>query len=82
MFSLSIYAVLSQNPFLQFTHFCVEKNLAKNSARGEKLTNIRYVSATICLHVSLFSLLNVHKCVLNFGYKRGINLRSPILQHM
>ena len=27
---------------LQFTRFCVEKILAKNSACGEKMTNIRY----------------------------------------
>ena len=42
VFSLSIYAVLSQNCFLRLTRFCVEKNLAKNSARGEKMTNMRY----------------------------------------
>ena len=35
-FSSLIFAVLSQNQFLRFTRFCVEKNLAKNSARGEK----------------------------------------------
>ena len=29
IFSLSIYAVLSQNCFLQFTRFCVEKFLQK-----------------------------------------------------
>ena len=39
----AFYAVLSQNRFLRFTRFCVEKNLAKNSARGEKMTNMRYV---------------------------------------
>ena len=27
---------------LQFTRFCVKKNVTKNSARGEKITNIRY----------------------------------------
>ena len=27
---------------LRFTRFCVEKILAKNSVRGEKMTNIRY----------------------------------------
>ena len=36
VFSSSIYAVLSQNRFLRLARFCVEKNLAKNSARGEK----------------------------------------------
>ena len=41
-FSLSIYAVLSQNRFLRLARFCAEKNLAKNSAPGEKMTNMRY----------------------------------------
>ena len=27
----------------RFTHFCVEKNLFRNCACGEKRTNIRYV---------------------------------------
>ena len=26
----------------QFTRFCVEKNLAQNCIRGEKMTNMRY----------------------------------------
>ena len=39
---LAFYADLSQNCFLRLTRFCVEKNLAKNSARGEKMTNMRY----------------------------------------
>ena len=39
---LVFYAVLSQNRFLWFTRYCVEKNLAKNSSRGEKMTNMRY----------------------------------------
>ena len=43
VFSSLIYAVLSQNLFLPFTRFCVETNLAKNSACGDKMTNIRYV---------------------------------------
>ena len=29
---------------LQFTRYCVEKMLAQISDRGEKMTNIRYVS--------------------------------------
>ena len=29
---------------LRFTRFCVEKILAKNSVRGEKMTNMRYAS--------------------------------------
>ena len=42
---ISFYAVLSQIRFLRFTRYCVEKNLAKNSARGEKMTNIRYAQS-------------------------------------
>ena len=38
----AIYAVLSR-----FTRFCVEKNLTKNFACGEKKTNIRYVWKTV-----------------------------------
>ena len=38
---LAFYADLSQNCFLRLTRFCVEKYLAKNSARGEKMTNMR-----------------------------------------
>ena len=30
--------------FLRFTRYYVEKNLAKNSARGEKMTNMRYAT--------------------------------------
>ena len=41
-FFFAFHAVLSQNRFLRFTRFCVETNLAKNSARGEKMTNMRY----------------------------------------
>ena len=45
---LVFYAVLSQNRFLWFTRYCVEKNLAKNSSRGEKMTNMRYEHLWIC----------------------------------
>ena len=41
-FFLAIFAVLSHDRFLRFTRYYVEKNLAKNSARGEKMTNMRY----------------------------------------
>ena len=43
---LAIYAVLSQIGFWRFTHICVEKILAKNSVRGEKMTNMRYAIDT------------------------------------
>ena len=38
----AIYAVFRKIGLLQFTRYCVEKILAKNSDRGEKMTNIRY----------------------------------------
>ena len=38
----AIFAVLSHDRFLRFTRYYVEKNLAKNSARGEKMTNMRH----------------------------------------
>ena len=38
----AIYAVLSPNWFVAIYALCVEKILAKNSVRGEKMTNIRY----------------------------------------
>ena len=38
----AIYAVFRKIGLLQFTRCCVEKILAKNSVRGEKMTNIRY----------------------------------------
>ena len=34
---------------LRFTHLCVEKILAKNSVRGEKITNMRYGLKTLTL---------------------------------
>ena len=38
----AIYAVFRKIGLLQFTRYCVEKILAKNSDRGEKMTNMRY----------------------------------------
>ena len=43
LFFLAIFVVLLHDRFLRFTRYYVEKNLAKNSARGEKMTNMRYV---------------------------------------
>ena len=43
-FFFAIYAVFRKISLLQFTRYCVEKILAKNSDRGEKMTNIRYAS--------------------------------------
>ena len=34
---------VAKSVLVRFTHFCVEKNLAENCARGEKITNMRYV---------------------------------------
>ena len=36
------FTLFCRKSILRFTHFCVEKNLAKNSARGEKMTIMRY----------------------------------------
>ena len=33
------FTLFCRKSILRFTHFCVEKNLAKNSARGEKSRN-------------------------------------------
>ena len=39
----AIHAVFRKIGLLQFTRYRVEKILAKNSVRGEKMTNIMYV---------------------------------------
>ena len=60
--------------FLQFTRFYVEKNLAKKSARGEKITNIRYASALSFLStLDLRTLLSVAKLTLS-KYKLLVHL--------
>ena len=52
---------------LQFTHYCVEKILAKISDRGEKMTNIRYVQALHCMHCWVhFTLLFTLNFALDF----------------
>ena len=38
----AIYAVFRKIGLSQFTHYCVEKILAKISDRGENMTNIMY----------------------------------------
>ena len=43
--------------FLQFTRFCVEKILAKNSVCGEKMTNVRYVCNSCQLRACQLSSL-------------------------
>ena len=43
IFVVAIFAVLSQDRFVAiYAPLCEEKSLAKNSACGEKMTNIRY----------------------------------------
>ena len=37
----AIYSVFRKIGLLKFTRYCVEKILAENSVRGEKMTNIR-----------------------------------------
>ena len=78
-FFLAIYAVLSHYRFFRFTHYYMEKNLAKHSARGEKMTNMRYEfrtnSRTCILLSSFFSICGQTKfwaiCLLNM---KGKNL--------
>ena len=46
---------------LRFTHFCEEKNLAKNSARGEKITNMRYAPNTLeSLTLTILTFITDH----------------------
>jgi len=42
VYFFAIYAVFCKIGLLQFTRYCVEKILAKTSACGEKMTNMRY----------------------------------------
>ena len=51
---------------LRFTRFCVEKILAKNSACGEKMTNIRYAFNILKVYASqlyVSLLLKTKLCV-------------------
>ena len=41
-FCLNLRCFVAKSVLSQFTHFCVEKNLFRNFACGEKRTNIRY----------------------------------------
>ena len=45
------FTLFCRKSILRFTHFCVEKNLAKNSARGEKMTNMRYGWKSPTIHI-------------------------------
>ena len=42
-FFCNLRCFVAKSVLVRFTRFCVEKNLAKNCARGEKMTNMRYV---------------------------------------
>ena len=63
---------------LRFTRFCVEKILAKNSVRGEKMTNMRYGQAR---GVFLFSLRYVLErdisCVISFSVQMLPDIPEP-----
>ena len=41
-FFCNLRCFVAKSVLVRFTRFCVEKNLAKNCARGEKMTNMRY----------------------------------------
>ena len=61
LFFFAIYAVLSHYRFLRFTRYYVEKNLAKNSARGEKITNMRYAPNTLeSLTLTILTFITDH----------------------
>ena len=45
------FTLFCRKSILRFTHFCVEKNLAKNSAHGEKMTNMRYGWQSPTIHI-------------------------------
>ena len=53
--------------FLRFTRYCVEKILAKNSARGEKMTNIRYAQVVPRDDWDLGFWWHCLDCCLHFG---------------
>ena len=47
------YTVFAKSVLARFTHFCVEKNWAKNWARGEKITNMRCCTRMLVLLLKL-----------------------------
>ena len=57
-FFCKLRCFLAKSVFLRFTRFCVEKNLAKNCTRGEKMTNMRYGSGYlgVCKYLCLCEL--------------------------
>ena len=81
---VAFYAVLLQKVFffaicavfflkigwLQFTRCCVEKIFAKNSVRGEKMTNIRYGREDSLLW-----------CMKSQGRCSSYRIRPPPVQH-
>ena len=42
VFFCNLRCFVAKPVLVRFTRFCVEKNLAKNCAREEKMTNMRY----------------------------------------
>ena len=80
-FLSSIYAVLSQNRLLRFTHSCAEKNLAKNSARGEKMTNMRYETACVFndrnnMYVCMYVCISQMTCKCQIKLKKERSLQK------
>ena len=59
VFFCNLRCFVAKPVLVRITRFCVEKNLAKNCARGEKMTNMRYEWRwQIQIHVfEYFSLL-------------------------
>ena len=48
-FFCNLRCFVAKSVLVRFTRFCVEKNLAKIFARGEKMTNMRYGVAWYCI---------------------------------
>ena len=60
---------------LRFTRFCVEKILAKNSVRGEKMTNIRYGVAGLQIF-TLHSPLSFHSAKSTWQHSKKVSQRK------
>ena len=58
-FFCNLRCFVAKSVLVRFTRFCVEKNLAKNCARGEKMTNMRYVQPQIISTLMMLMMLMV-----------------------
>ena len=73
--SFEIYAVLLQNLFCRdLRTFYVEKNLAKNVVRGEKMTNKMYAMKPIIMKQLCAILKDVKLSLRQSIFKRATNI--------